>query len=359
MQNFLAMIHKNCHMLLKKFSNSREVFFHSIRKKHYIWVMICCMVLAVFTYGILISPAVSSANDDQLLIMVNPGMTAKDIGELLYDKGLISNVTMFRVIARLDGLESSLQAGEYAFTKDMSMHEIVDRLSAGETVYTLLVIPEGYTVEQIAKLIEEKHIGSAAVFKELARNYKNGYSQSNPAVNYSAEGFIFPATYKVAKGTTEEQLLQQMMVQFNEKFTDEMKNQAQNEGMSVQDVIILASLVEKEAQLPKDRPLIAGVFLNRLKRDMPLQSCATIQYILGYPKAELSVQDTEIPSPYNTYQNKGLPPGPIANPGIEAIKAVLNPAETSYLYFVADKKGAHHFSTTYEEHLENIKQVRD
>lgn len=115
--------------------------------------------------------------------------------------------------------------------------------------------------------------------------------------------------------------------------------------------------MEKEAQLPSDRPLIAGVFLNRLKQDMPLQSCATIQYILGYPKAELSVQDTEIASPYNTYQHMGLPPGPIANPGIAAINAVLQPEKTDYIYFVADAQGAHHFSKTYEEHLIAIEKV--
>lgn len=332
--------------------------FDLVRKNHYISVVVCCIALALFSYGVLISSVSSSANE-QLMIMVKPGMTANDIGELLYESGLIKNVLLFRVIAKIDGLESSLQAGEYAFTKDMSMQQMVDMLSTGETAYTLLVIPEGYTVEQIAKLVEDKNIGSAAAFKSLAKNYKNNFIGASPGITYQAEGFMFPASYKVARGTTEEQLFRQMLVQFNEKFTAEMRNQAANSGMSIKDVIILASLVEKEAQLPQDRPIIAGVFLNRLQKGMPLQSCATIQYILGYPKDELSVQDTEISSPYNTYQNKGLPPGPIANPGIESIKAVLAPAKTDYLYFVADKHGAHHFSITYEEHLQNIKQVRD
>lgn len=129
-------------------------------------------------------------------------------------------------------------------------------------------------------------------------------------------------------------------------------------GLSLRDVVIMASLVEKEAKLSEERPLIAGVFSNRVKQSMPLQSCATIQYILGYPKAELSIQDTQIASPYNTYQIMGLPPGPIANPGSAAIKAVLFSDQTDYLYFVADKEGRHHFSKTYEEHLVAINQVQ-
>ena len=148
-----------------------------------------------------------------------------------------------------------------------------------------------------------------------------------------------------------------MTTQFDRQFTEKMRARADEMKLSIKDVIILASLVEKEAQLPADRPIIAGVFLNRLKLDMPLQSCATIQYILGYPKAELTVADTERPSPYNTYQHMGLPPGPIANPGIAAINAVLYPEKTDYVYFVADPKGAHHFSKTYDEHLVAIEQV--
>jgi len=147
------------------------------------------------------------------------------------------------------------------------------------------------------------------------------------------------------------------MMQFDKQFTESMRLKARENGLSIKDVVILASMVETEAQLPSDRPIIAGVFLNRLKQNMPMQSCATIQYILGYPKAELTVQDTEISSPYNTYQHMGLPPGPIANPGIASINAVLYPQNTDFIYFVADKQGAHHFSKTYEEHLKAIEQV--
>ena len=168
---------------------------------------------------------------------------------------------------------------------------------------------------------------------------------------------MFPNTYRITKETTEEEILSMMTLQFDQQFTGSMRTRATEIGLTIKDVMILASLVEKEAQLPSDRPLIAGVFLNRLQQKMPMQSCATIQYILGYPKPELTVLDTEIPSPYNTYQHMGLPPGPIANPGIAAINAVLYSEKTDFLYFVADKQGAHHFSKTYEQHLITIEQV--
>jgi UPF0755 protein len=177
------------------------------------------------------------------------------------------------------------------------------------------------------------------------------------AVNFKAEGYMFPDTYRIAAGTSEEQLVKIMVSQFDQQFTPAMRQRAAELGISVRDIIIMASLVEKEARVEKERPIIAGVFYNRLKQSMPLQSCATIQYILGYAKPELTVADTELPSPYNTYLNPGLPPGPIANPGLASINAVLYPAETEYLYFVADKNGSHRFSRTYDEHLAAIDAV--
>ncbi|AIF51480.1 endolytic transglycosylase MltG [Pelosinus sp. UFO1] len=299
---------------------------------------------------------------EKAVIVVKSGMAANEIGELLYQQGMIKSVLAFHAVAKMQGLANSLQAGEYVVNKNMTIQQIVAMLAKGETVYQQITIPEGYTVDQIAKLIQEKQLGSAEKFKALAKNsnvssypYMMNY---NANVVYKVEGYLFPNTYQITKGATEEQLLNMMITQFDKELSESMRERATAIGLSVKDVIILASLVEKEAQIEGDRPIIAGVFLNRLKQEMPLQSCATIQYILGYPKVELSVEDTEISSPYNTYQHMGLPPGPIANPGMAAINAVLYPKETSFIYFVADKQGAHHFSKTYEEHLAAIEQVR-
>ncbi len=320
-------------------------------------ITVFVIFLGGFVYGL--AQPVSSAAGEPVPIIVKPGMSADEIGNLLYKQGVIKSVVLFQMAIKVQGAQNLLQAGEYAFTKDMSVQQIVGILAKGETSYRLLTIPEGYTIDQIANLIAEKKMGSAVKFKAAAQvSATFGYMEARTGVEYKAEGYAFPDTYRVSKGMTEEQILEMMVHQFDEQFTPEMRQKTTEMGLTIGNVITLASLVEKEAQLDKDRPIIAGVFLKRLRLGMPLQSCATIQYILGYPKPELSIQDTEIASPFNTYQNAGLPPGPIANPGLAAINAVLNATETDYLYFVADKHGAHHFSQTYEEHLATIEKVR-
>ncbi|MGI6093307.1 MAG: endolytic transglycosylase MltG [Veillonellaceae bacterium] len=301
---------------------------------------------------------VSLNTEDQTIVTIEPGMSASDIGELLYKEDIIKSVIMFRVIAKVYNIESSLQAGEYAISRNMTTEQIVKMLAQGQTAYRQITIPEGYNIDQIAKLVEQQKIGDASKFKELAQNYAPYSYMSGIGVAYKAEGYISPNTYQVPRGTTEEQLLKILVKEFDTQFTPSMRERASEVGLSISEVITLASLVEKEAKLDGDRPIIASVFLNRLKQDMPLQSCATIQYILGYPKAELSIKETQIESPYNTYQHMGLPPGPIANPGRASINAVLYPADTDYLYFVADKEGAHHYSKSYQEHLELIDKVR-
>ncbi len=325
--------------------------------KWHIIVVISLLCLGSIVYGI--SQQATTVTTEKIIIQVKPGMAARDIGELLYKQGVIKNVFAFQILSKVQGLQNSLQAGEYVINPNMTLQQIVAMLAKGETTYQLITIPEGYTVEQIATLLQEKKIGSAAVFKQIAQHIlPYAYMKNqNSNVVYQMEGYLFPNTYQIRKGATEEQILSMMTTQFDKQFNDAMRTRTAELGLSMQEAVILASLVEKEAQLPEDRPIIAGVFLNRLKLDMPLQSCATIQYILGYPKAELTVRDTEMPSPYNTYLHPGLPPGPIANPGMAALQAVLYPKKTEYLYFVADKEGAHHFSKTYEEHLIAIEQV--
>jgi UPF0755 protein len=319
-------------------------------------------VITVLLFGSLVlglAEPVSSKIDQSSVVTVTNGMTANEIGQLLYEHGIIKNVILFRVIAKTEHMDSNFQAGEYVFSSDMPVKKIIAILAKGETTNQQITIPEGFTTNQIASLIEEKHLGSSEQFKKSARNFAPyDYMILKDGTTYRPEGYLFPDTYRIPKGATEEQILSMMTKQFDQSFTPSMRERAHELGLSIQEVVTLASLVEKEAQLERDRPVIAGVFLNRLQQGMPLQSCATIQYILGFPKEELSVADTEIPSPYNTYQNKGLPPGPIANPGLAAINAVLYPKSSEYLYFVADKQGAHHFSKTYEEHLATIEAVR-
>lgn len=321
-------------------------------------ILAALLVIVGAMYGWMLTQPVSTT-DEPVLVTIRPGTPTKAIADELKDRNLIKNAFAFRLVAKLQGVENSLQAGEYAISPVMPIHQMLTMMSQGQTAYQQITIPEGYTVDQIAELLAEKKIADPEKFKTLAKTFSlYSYMQATPNTKYSAEGFIFPDTYRFAKGITEEELLTIMVKQFDTKLTPDLRQRATELGLSIREVVIFASLVEKEAKLSEEQPVIASVFANRVKQNMPLQSCATIQYILGYPKAELTIHDTQIASPYNTYLSMGLPPGPIANPGSAAIKAVLFADKTDYLYFVADKHGKHHFSKTYEEHLNAINQVQ-
>lgn len=321
-------------------------------------LLLVLMALTGFEYWRDSGIPVSAGEGRAVMFTVKPEMSVKEIGEVLFQKGIIHNATLFRIIAKVQGVENSLQAGDYALRPSMGLTEIINKMARGDTVYRQLTIPEGYNVEQIAKLLTEQGVGDGNVFKALARKVVPlGYMVKQPEIIYPVEGYIFPDTYRITPGMTEETILQMLVGNFDNQITPEMRAQANMLGLSLHQVVTLASLVEKEAKLDKERAVIAGVFFNRLKQGMPLQSCPTIQYILGYSKAELTIADTQIASPYNTYQNAGLPPGPIASPGLAAIQAVLYPAETPYFYFVAAKDGSHRFSKTYSEHLAAIDEL--
>jgi len=215
-----------------------------------------------------------------------------------------------------------------------------------------VTIPEGYTVTQIEEILAEKGIVDRTRFREALKSedFSLPYLSPAPRDPRHLEGFLFPATYEFPAGLAEKEIIGLMLQRFDAVLTPELQRRSQAMGLSVREVVTLASLVEREARLDEERPIIAAVFLNRLRRGMRLESCATIQYILGKQKEKLTYRDLQIPSPYNTYLHDGLPPGPIANPGLASIKAVLYPAEVDYLYFVARGDGSHYFSRTLGEH---------
>ena len=332
-----------------------------VRKRTVIMVAIG-LILAViaggaYWYGEQMKP-VASADAKPQTIKVKPGMTSGAIADALLEKGLIRNRTAFLLAARQAGLDKSLQAGEYAVSRAMTVEQIIEVMAKGITVYSEFTVPEGFTVEQIAALLEEKGLARKERFLALARDYSPFDKRERSNVKYRAEGFLFPDTYRISRGASEEMILQTMAQEFSRKFTPELQAKAQSIGLSAYEVIVLASLIEREVQLAKERPMVARVFLNRIKIGMPLQSCATIQYILGYAKEELTIADTQLPSPYNTYLHQGMPPGPVANPGLSSIQAALNPAEGDWLYFVIDgKTGGHRFSRSLAEHEAAIQQI--
>jgi len=298
--------------------------------------------------------------DNKRLITIPDGASTKEIAVVLRQEQVIRNPWIFRMLTRWKHFDNKLQAGEYELSTAMTLPQILHKIAEGDTLSYVFTIPEGYTVEQIAALLSAEGLVNHDRFLELARKGLPPYESlegHNPAVAYALEGLLFPDTYKIPQGMKEEEILAMMLRKFALTVTEDMRAQAAAEGLNMHQLVTLASLVEREAKVERERPIIAAVFLHRIKIDMPIQSCATIQYILGTPKQELSIQDTQIESPYNTYLHAGLPPGPIANPGLASIQAVLNPANTDVLYFVAKPDGTHIFSRTYEEHVLAIEQV--
>lgn len=295
------------------------------------------------------------------VITVEQGMTAADIANMLHKEKLIKRPESFRLEARFMGLEGNLQAGRYEIEAGKSNSEIIDILSRGEVKLVKFTVPEGYSIEKTAAKLAAEGLGDAEKFKEAARNYTpyKYMETNNPDVIYKAEGFVFPSTYLFSDAMSEKDMLAMMVKEFNTQINHEkIQEAAAKAGLPLRDVVTLASMVELEAVYKEEQPRIAGVFLKRLKIYMPIQSDTTIQYILGgEQKAEITFADTEIKNPYNTYINAGLPPGAIGSPGMNAIKAVLNPEVTDYLYFVAEKDGHHRFTRTYEEHLQAIKEI--
>lgn len=301
------------------------------------------------------------ADGKTYVITVENGMTAADIANMLHRQKLIKRPESFRLEARFMGLEGKLQAGSYEIEAGKSNSEIIDILARGQVKTVSFTVPEGYTVEKTAAKLAAEGLGDAEKFKEAARNYTPyKYMETNNAdVKYKAEGFIFPSTYQFNDSMTEKDMLAMMVKEFNTQINHEKIGEAaEKTKMSIHDIVTIASMVELEAVFKEEQPRIAGVFLRRLQIYMPIQSDTTIQYILGgEQKAEITIADTRIENPYNTYVNSGLPPGPVGSPGMDAIKSVLNPENTDYLYFVAEKDGHHRFTRTYEEHLQAIEDI--
>ncbi len=295
-----------------------------------------------------------------VFVNIKPGMQTGEIISVLNEKGVIDYPHYFYFLAKLRGLDRELKVGNYVLHPNMSASAVLDILLAGPNSKQIrVVIPEGYTVEQIADLLSEKGIVDKKTFLELARTYTpyEYMKDNNPEVKYKVEGYLFPDTYDFLPNSSPKKVMDTMLKQFNKEFNAKLRARAKEKNLSIHEVVVLASLVEAEARYEKDRPIIAQVFFNRLKINMPLQSDTTIQYVLPKRKKVVTIADTKIDSPYNTYMHYGLPPGAVGNPGIASIKAVLYPEPNDYLYFVADSNGNNHYSHTYQQHLQKTDEV--
>jgi UPF0755 protein len=315
------------------------------------------LLLLGVIYGIyLLAGAVLGGEEEQpVAVVVEKGDTLSSVADKLEEAGVIGSSTLFRLEARLQGEETEIKAGEYRFVPGEDSQEILATLASGDSVSAFTItIPEGLTLEQTAQVVEEEGGIPAAEFEEAAGRTDYGYDfLDDPAIR-TTEGFLFPKKYEFEKDTDAGQIVDRLLEQYLiEKDGLDFAGAEKRLNLTEYELVTVASLVEEESANAEERPLIAGVIYNRIRAGMPLQVDATIQYALGKSKEDLKLDDLEIDSPYNTYKNTGLPPGPIASPSRESIEAALEPAQTDYLYYVLKADGKEHFFTDdYDEFLE-------
>ncbi len=283
-----------------------------------------------------------SLPQDRVQVMIPRGSSFGDIASLLQERGVISSAFAFRVLARVQHNDTDVRAGAYAFAPHATAAEILNQLlTGGAQVATWVTIPEGFTAKQIAQRLQDEGVGKAGAFDAAFRGH---------------EGFLFPSTYLIPLSATPAQVTRMFTDQFAKELPTDAAQSARALHVSVPQAVTVASLVEREAKIEADRPIIAGVIYNRLRLGMPLQVDATIEYALPAYKTELTLRDLRVDSPYNTYQHAGLPPTPIANPGLPSLEAALHPAKTDALYYVYCGNGHHVFAKTLEQHQANVER---
>ena len=327
----------------------------SSRKSRRCLIFLIILVLllgAVFSVHYLTSP-MNASSEGVCRIDILPGSSTMTIAEELKDNCLIRSVTMFKLISRMKGYDGQYKAGYYEFPESMSMTEIMDGIIDGKQKLISITIPEGFTLQQTAERVAESGLFTEEEFlKETAEgtfDFKYNAEAGSGANRY--EGFLFPDTYQLTTGDSAHTLIQMMLNQFECVYDEEATGSETSSEWNVSQLVTVASLVEREAKLDKERPLVASVIYNRLAKGMKLQFCSTVQYALGTPKARLFERDLATDSPYNTYLYEGLPPGSIASPGRASLNAALHPAETDYLYFVLESAGSdtHNFASAGDE----------
>jgi UPF0755 protein len=329
-----------------------------------IGITIVLLILLVVGYiYIQIGPYNKNSKKD-ILVEIPNGATLTKVSSILEENKLIKNKVLFKVVSKFKEDNNGVKAGKYLLSQKYSNSEILDILISGKTYNDgiKVTIPEGSTYKEVIKYLTNKKIGKVEVYEELINNPKEFYDKYkflDEKDITTLEGFLYPDTYYFEKDMSEKDVISAMLKRFSEVYTPELKEKQKKMGLTLQQVINMASIIEKEAVKDVDRPKIAGVFYNRLEIGMPLQSDATIQYIFDERKHIVSYSDLKIDSPYNSYLNKGLPPTPIANPGIKSIEAALEPEDNDYLYFVATVDGGNNYSKTYDEHLKYVKEYKE
>lgn len=297
--------------------------------------------------------------EEQIAFEIPKGSGTKAIAELLKSEGIIKYPFLFQLLSKFHGYDGAYRSGTHMIAKGLEYEQLMKILSS-KPVSVKVTIPEGYTYNQIVDLLAKNKLIDKDEFNRVAATEKFEYKflEGVPAGEKRLEGFLFPDTYEFELNTSPKEIIETILNNFNNKFKEEYYKKAEELGMTPYEIVILASIIEREAKYADERDVISGVFYNRLNHKdqtlRKLQSCATIQYIYlnktGEIKEIITEEDTKIDDPYNTYMYEGLPPGPISCPGESAIKAALYPDDNDYIYFAARGDGTHQFSKTYKEH---------
>ena len=289
-------------------------------------------------------------------VTVPPGSSFAAATDSLARAGLVRAPILFRAYAKLRGRDRDIKAGTYALRQGASWSELVEALARGQGVEKPITIPEGFEIREIAPLLS-RALGTP-VESVYAATRDTTLRRRLDVPAETLEGYLFPDTYRFPYGTTAREAVAEMVRRFEEVWQDAWDERLQTLAMRRHDIVTLASIVEKEARLAEERPVIAAVYHNRLRTGMPLQADPTVQYALGAHRERVLYRDLEVESRYNTYKHPGLPPGPIASPGRASIEAAVYPANVPYLFFVAHPDGHHEFRTTFQEHMEARREVR-
>lgn len=289
-------------------------------------------------------------------ILIPPGQQFETTLKHLYAADLIKHPVKFRFLARFKGYDKRIKAGEYLLSTDMTPTELLEKLVSGKVTLYRLTIPEGYNLNQVASAVESAGWGNQADFLSLTKD--SVFIKELGFDLESLEGYLFPETYHFPKDVGMKKIISTMTQRFKTIFTPQWEKRAKALGFTVHEVVTLASIIEKETGAGFERPIIASVFHNRLKKKMRLESDPTVIYGLEDYDGNITRKHLNTLTPYNTYKIKGLPPGPIANPGRKSIEAVLFPADTKYLFFVSKKDGTHHFSQTVTEHNRAVRKYQ-
>lgn len=317
-----------------------------------------CLATVAWTIFNIYSFAHGPAGDDAtpVVFTVAHGEPFSTLSERLAQSEIITSVRRFKLLARLKDEDKRLKAGEYALTRTMTPLQVLDTLVNGKVLLYRLTIPEGYNISQIAEEIQKSGLADGEKFRALASDPKSAetYGVSGP----SLEGYLFPDTYYFPKGVEVETIVKTMVDHFKAQYPEAWRERAKMLGMTQHQIVTLASIIEKETGDPAERPLISSVFHNRLKKKMRLETDPTVIYGIENFDGNITRRHLRTATPYNTYVIKGLPPGPIANPGRAAIEAALYPAKSDYLFFVSKKDGTHHFSETIKEHTRAVRKYQ-